>query len=93
MNPRRPSPVASTLGTIAFAFALGLVGAYALDLHGHTCVVCGYRWRHLGAFNLGDPTAHACARCGVAQWVKNGPWTSTDVPSAVARLQLEGSVR
>lgn len=61
-----------TLGVIALAFGIGVVGAYMLDLHGHTCCRCGHKWRHLGAFNLGDESAHRCARCGTVQWWKNG---------------------
>lgn len=60
-----------TLGVIALAFGLGVIGAYALDLHAHTCDKCGKQWRHLGAFNLGDKDAHTCPRCGVVQWWKD----------------------
>jgi hypothetical protein len=63
--------VFGTLGIIALAFGIGVLGAYALDLHGHTCA-CGNRWYHLGAFNLGDEDSHRCSRCGTVQWWKNG---------------------
>ncbi len=66
-----PQPPISTLGVIAIAFGIGVLGAYMLDLHAHTCE-CGYRWRHFGAFNLGDSVAHTCRRCGVVQWWKDG---------------------
>lgn len=49
-----------------------MLGAYMLDLHAHTCDGCGNRWRHLGAFNVGDPTSHTCGKCGVVQWWKDG---------------------
>ena len=61
-----------TLGVIALAFGVGVLGAYMLDLHGHTCEACGHRWRHLGAFNLGDQDAHTCRKCGMVQWWKCG---------------------
>jgi hypothetical protein len=60
------------LGTIAIAVGVGMLGAYMLDLHSHTCEACGHRWRHLGAFNLGDPVAHTCSKCGTVQWWKDG---------------------
>ena len=66
-----PSPGVGTLGVIAIAFGIGVLGAYALDLHSHTCCACGRKWRHLGAFNLGDPTAHTCT-CGAVQYWKDG---------------------
>lgn len=62
----------STLGGLLLAIGLGAVGAYMLDLHGHTCEKCGRRWRHFGAFNLGDESSHTCARCGEVQWWKCG---------------------
>jgi hypothetical protein len=49
-----------------------VLGAYMLDMHAHTCDACGNRWRHLGAFNVGDPTSHTCGKCGVVQWWKDG---------------------
>jgi hypothetical protein len=68
-----PAPtLGGTLGVIALAFGIGVLGAYALDLHSHTCDACGHTWRHLGAFNLGDPTSHTCTRCGTTQWWKDG---------------------
>jgi hypothetical protein len=63
-----------TLGVIALAFGIGVLGAYALDLHSHTCESCGYKWRHLGAFNLGDAASHTC---GTVQWWKCGFMKST----------------
>lgn len=73
-----PAPaLGGTLGVIALAFGIGVVGALMLDVHGHTCDSCGHRWRHLGAFNLGDKDAHTCGRCGAVQWWKNG------VPQAI----------
>ncbi len=61
-----------TLGVIAIAFGVGVLGAYMLDLHGHTCDRCGRRWRHFGAFNLGDEQSHTCPCCGQVQWWKCG---------------------
>ncbi len=72
---RRPSPplaFGGTLGVIALAFGVGMLGAYMLDLHGHTCEACGSKWRHFGAFSVGDPGAHACRKCGTVQWWKDG---------------------
>lgn len=66
------TPLSSTLGSIAIAIGVGVVGAYMLDLHGHTCEGCGRRWRHFGAFNLGDAESHTCSRCGEVQWWKCG---------------------
>lgn len=62
----------STLGTLAIAVGLGVLGAYMLDFHGHTCEACGHRWHHLGAFNLGDASSHTCSKCGTVQWYKDG---------------------
>ena len=59
------------LGVAALAIGAIALGAYALDLHKHTCA-CGNTWRHLGAFNLGDESAHTCARCNTVQWWKDG---------------------
>jgi hypothetical protein len=67
-----PGQPIGTIGVIAIALGIGVLGAYALDAHGHTCEACGKRWWHLGAFNLGDPTAHTCSSCGTVQWWKNG---------------------
>jgi len=60
------------LGALAIAVGVGVLGYYMLDGHGHTCESCGNRWRHLGAFNLGDPVAHTCKTCGTVQWWKDG---------------------
>lgn len=60
------------LGGLAIAVGLGALGAYMLDLHGHSCDRCGQRWRHFGAFNLGDEQSHTCSRCGEVQWWKCG---------------------
>ncbi len=73
-EPKEPAPVSfgATLGGLAIAVGLGVLGAYMLDLHGHTCDRCGLRWRHFGAFNLGDEKSHTCSRCGEVQWWKCG---------------------
>lgn len=73
----QPPPIASpsfvgTFGILALALGMGVIGAYMLDLHTHTCESCGHAWRHLGAFNTGDPISHTCARCGTVQWWKDG---------------------
>lgn len=60
-----------TIGMIGVVIGVAAVGAYTLDLHGHTCDGCGKTWRHLGAFNMGDHAAHACPACGKIQWWKN----------------------
>jgi len=60
------------VGVIAIAVGVGVLGYYMLDGHSHRCEACGYRWRHLGAFNFGDPTAHTCKQCGTVQWWKDG---------------------
>lgn len=72
--PAEPSPVSfgSTLGALAVAVGIGVLGVYMLDLHGHTCDKCGRRWRHFGAFNLGDEASHTCSSCGQVQWWKCG---------------------
>lgn len=71
--PAPPPPKQlGTIGTIALLVGVGALGMYMLDLHGHTCDQCGYRWRHLGAFNLGDEESHTCSQCGGVQWWKNG---------------------
>ena len=73
-----PAPaLGGTIGVIALAFGIGVLGAYMLDMHSHTCDSCGHRWRHLGAFNGGDESAHTCSRCGIVQWWKEG------VPQAI----------
>lgn len=72
--PAAPSAEKSIgpLGVIALALGIGVFGYYMLDGHAHTCEACGNRWRHLGAFNLGDPQAHTCKQCGTVQWWKDG---------------------
>lgn len=60
-----------TFTIMAIAFGFGIAGAYALDLHKHTCKKCGHSWRHLGAFNVGDIDAHTCPKCGTVEWWKN----------------------
>lgn len=79
--PRRPQPDAppsaisafsTAIGTVAIAIGIGVLGAHMLDMHAHTCEGCGHRWRHLGAFNIGDPQSHTCGKCGVVQWWKDG---------------------
>jgi hypothetical protein len=60
-----------TLGALAIAVGVGVLGAYMLDLHGHACERCGRRWRHFGAFNFGDEQSHTCT-CGQVQWWKCG---------------------
>lgn len=79
VSPRLPAPrqsamgsFGSALGTVAIAVGVGMLGAYMLDLHTHTCEACGNRWRHLGAFNIGDPNSHTCGKCGIVQWWKDG---------------------
>jgi len=64
-----PPNLFAVLAITVGAVALGL---YALDLHTHTCEGCGHSWRHLGAFNVGDPGAHTCDRCECVQWWKDG---------------------
>lgn len=78
-NVQEPSPapppapsLGGVIGTVAIAIGVGVLGAYMLDLHSHTCEACGNRWRHLGAFNLGDPVSHTCSKCGTVQWWKDG---------------------
>lgn len=71
-NEAQPSlfmSLALAAGVVAGAVALGV---YALDWHGHQCESCGNKWHHLGAFNIGDPGSHTCARCGTVQWWKDG---------------------
>lgn len=69
--PKSTKPM-GMFATIALLVGAGALGAYMLDLHGHTCDKCGQRWRHFGAFNLGDEDSHTCARCGQVQWWKCG---------------------
>lgn len=70
-DPSTTGSIGSVLGTIAIAVGVGLLGYYMLDGHSHTCP-CGHRWRHLGAFNMGDLDAHTCKRCGTVEWWKDG---------------------
>jgi hypothetical protein len=70
--PRESSTLKTLLVATLGAFAICGVGAYALDLHGHQCASCGRRWRHFGAFNLGDEESHTCSSCGEVQWWKCG---------------------
>jgi len=71
--PKQSGPsIGGVLGTLAIAVGVGVLGYYALDGHSHTCESCGNKWRHLGAFNVGDPGAHACSACGTVQWWKDG---------------------
>ena len=72
-EPSSPPPsLGSMLGVLAIAVGVGVLGAYMLDIHSHTCEACGTRWRHLGAFNVGDPASHTCGKCGTVQWWKDG---------------------
>lgn len=97
------SSIGGVLGTIAIAIGVGVLGAYMLDLHSHTCEACGHRWRHLGAFNLGDPAAHSCSKCGTVQWWKDGsPHVFRDVlrqappnvlPEALVSMQINSAPR
>lgn len=66
----KPGTFWHTVGVIGIAVGVAAVGAYALDLHRHTCEACGSEWRHLGAFNIGDHDAHKCPGCGEMQWWK-----------------------
>jgi hypothetical protein len=73
--PRQPKPfgvVSGALGTLVLALGAGIIGAYALDLHSHSCDRCGRHWKHFGAFNLGDEASHTCSSCGEVQWWKCG---------------------
>jgi hypothetical protein len=70
--PSASGSMGGTLGALAIAVGVGVLGAYMLDLHSHKCCRCGSRWRHFGAFNLGDEPSHTCSRCGVVQWWKCG---------------------
>jgi hypothetical protein len=87
----------SALGTVAIAIGVGVLGAYMLDLHTHTCDACGHRWRHLGAFNVGDANAHTCGNCGVVQWWKDGVphvfRSSLQASNAAAALRANAATR
>ena len=67
-----PPSIGNMLGVIAIAVGVGVLGYYMLDGHSHRCESCGNSWRHLGAFNVGDPAAHSCSKCGTVQWWKDG---------------------
>ncbi len=95
-----PAKSIGTLGVLAIAVGVGVLGYYMLDGHSHTCEACGHRWRHLGAFNFGDATAHTCRQCGTVQWWKDGfqhvfrdptyeapPPASLEKAALLARLQ------
>ena len=72
-EPESPSPsIGNMLSVIAITAGIGVLGYYMLDGHSHRCESCGNGWRHLGAFNVGDPAAHSCSRCGTVQWWKDG---------------------
>ena len=71
-STEKASSIGNVLGTIAIAVGAVALSLYAFDWHSHTCESCGHRWRHLGAFNLGDPIAHTCASCKTVQWWKDG---------------------
>ena len=71
MRTREREPL-GFLATVAITVGVVALGAYVFDWHAHQCEACGTRWRHLGAFNIGDPGAHACGKCGTVQWWKDG---------------------
>lgn len=83
--PEQKDAARGLLATIAITAGVVAFGAYALDLHAHTCANCGHKWRHLGAFNLGDEESHTCARCGQVQWWKCG------APHVLQGSQFAGS--
>ena len=91
--PRKdPEPgktsIADAIVGLAIAAGFVAVGAYMLDLHGHTCDRCGRRWRHFGAFNLGDEKSHTCSRCGDVQWWKCGtPPVLRGVPAPASSFE------
>jgi len=70
--PRQGSFFGKVVGYGAAAIALGVLAALAWDFHGHTCDLCGAKWKHLGAWNVGDEEAHTCPKCGARQWWKDG---------------------
>jgi len=70
--PADPPSVGKVLGVIAIAVGAVALGAFVFDMHSHRCESCGNHWRHLGAFNVGDPDAHTCSTCGTVQWWKDG---------------------
>lgn len=84
--PEQKEAARGLLATIAITAGVVAFGVYALDLHSHTCANCGHKWRHLGAFNLGDEESHTCARCGQVQWWKCG------TPHVLQGSQFVGSV-
>lgn len=83
--PEQKDAARGLLATIVITAGVVAFGVYALDLHAHTCANCGYKWRHLGAFNLGDEESHTCARCGQVQWWKCG------APHVLQGSQFAGS--
>jgi len=78
-------PWAKVLGVAVVAVGVGVIGAFALDLHSHQCDQCGKRWWHLGSFNVGDKTAHTCAMCGDVQW-----WKGSVAPGMRQRFNSTG---
>jgi hypothetical protein len=70
VQPPPKKPVGVLTGLL-LAGAGVVVAGYMLDFHGHSCCRCGRRWRHFGAFNLGDEESHRCS-CGEVQWWKDG---------------------
>jgi hypothetical protein len=87
---KAPSQPIGTIGILAIAFGVGVLGAYTLDWHGHSCA-CGNKWHHLGAFNGGDQEAHRCSRCGQVQWWKDGfPHVIRDIPRTPPRDPYAG---
>ena|ERR1700674_2275532 len=82
--PRESSSVLTHVLIAAFgAFVLG----HALDYHAHRCESCGHRWRHLGAFSLGDLASHTCGRCGAVQWWKSG-WQGAEPRTFDGALEM-----
>lgn len=65
-------PSTGVFSSLAILVGVGVLGAYMLDLHAHTCEGCGKRWRHFGAFNFDDEESHTCTRCGQVQWWRGG---------------------
>lgn len=61
----------TTFRVVLFGAAVALFGSIIFDRHGHTCERCGEKWAHLGTFNAGKQSSHACPRCGTVQWWKD----------------------